>query len=202
MDFSDSLLVKYGAVIIGYAVLGLPVFGPQKEAYLTKISNKASTITEDYIRNSSLLINLAKAIGRLVISYKEIQSLAGYTTVLFQMQCVLEDLNKGKYQRTLIEDSKAFGVNDSNGNSSIKFQQGNIQISQNYIELIQVPIITPNGDKLVKPMSIKITSGMNVVISGPNGCGKSSLFRILGGLWPIFNGTLIRPDMDKLFYIP
>ena len=65
-----------------------------------------------------------------------------------------------------------------------------------------MPIITPNGDKLVKPMSIKITSGMNVVISGPNGCGKSSLFRILGGLWPIFNGTLISPDMDKLFYIP
>ena len=28
MGTTDSLLVKYGAVIIGYSVVGLPVFGP------------------------------------------------------------------------------------------------------------------------------------------------------------------------------
>ncbi len=72
MGTVDSLLVKYGAVIVGYAVLGLPVFGPGSAEYLKKISSNPSTITKDYVRNSSLLINLAKAVGRLVISYKEI----------------------------------------------------------------------------------------------------------------------------------
>lgn len=72
MGTFDSLLVKYGAVIIGYAVVGLPVFGAGSKEYLEKIGNDPSAITRDYIRNSSLLINLAKAIGRLVISYKEI----------------------------------------------------------------------------------------------------------------------------------
>jgi ATP-binding cassette subfamily D (ALD) protein 3 len=28
MGVFDSMLVKYGAVMVGYAVLGLPVFGP------------------------------------------------------------------------------------------------------------------------------------------------------------------------------
>jgi len=57
MGIVDSMLVKYGAVMVGYTVLGLPVFGPQSSEYLKKVGNKDTEITKDYIRNSSLLIN-------------------------------------------------------------------------------------------------------------------------------------------------
>jgi ATP-binding cassette subfamily D (ALD) protein 3 len=72
MGIFDSMLVKYGAVMVGYTVVGLPVFGPGSEEYLRKRAGDEAGITKDYVRNSSLLINLAKAIGRLVVSYKEI----------------------------------------------------------------------------------------------------------------------------------
>jgi ATP-binding cassette subfamily D (ALD) protein 3 len=72
MGIFDSLLVKYGAFIVGYTIIGLPVFGPNKEKYLAKVGNDSSKITKDFVKNSSLLINLAKAIGRVVVSYKEI----------------------------------------------------------------------------------------------------------------------------------
>lgn len=68
----DVILVKYGASMIGYTILGLPVFGPGNKEYLEQIKNDVPMMTNDYMRNSSLLINLSKAIGRLVISYKEI----------------------------------------------------------------------------------------------------------------------------------
>jgi ATP-binding cassette subfamily D (ALD) protein 3 len=61
MGIFDSMTVKYGAVLCGYTILGLPVF---KKGALNKFSpnEMASNITKDYIKNSSLLINLAKVI--------------------------------------------------------------------------------------------------------------------------------------------
>lgn len=65
-----------------------------------------------------------------------------------------------------------------------------------------VPILSPNGDTLIQSMSFEIKPGMHLMISGPNGCGKSSLFRILGELWPVFGGRLQKPNIEKIFYIP
>lgn len=59
----------------------------------------------------------------------------------------------------------------------------------------------------LKDINFEIAPGKNVLVTGPNGSGKSGLFRILGGLWPIPNGTIQKPggncvSLKDIYYVP
>jgi len=194
MKAFNGFLQKYGSVMCGYTVLGLPVFGARSSEYLAQVRT-SSDITSDYIRNSSLLINLSKAIGRIVTSYEDIQRLAGYTKLVSKVKRVLIDLGEGNYSREMVMSKEQMIER------RVSPGKGEYAHADDRIEFESVSVITPNGDTLVHDISFSIRSGENCMIVGPNGCGKSSLFRMLGKLWPLWNGRLSAPE-HSLFYIP
>ena len=104
MGIFDSILVKYGAFVFGYVIVGLPIFGPRSAEYLKRINGDESIIVRDYVKNTGMLINLAKAIGKLIISYKEVQNLAGFTSLVTEIDVALNDMEKGKFVRTIVND--------------------------------------------------------------------------------------------------
>lgn len=73
---------------------------------------------------------------------------------------------------------------------------GRIINKDNIIHFEHVPLVTPNGDVLIEDMSFEVHSGMNVLVCGPNGCGKSSLFRVLGEV------GLLQPNRGHLWLFP
>ncbi|KAI9323415.1 ABC transporter transmembrane region 2-domain-containing protein [Dichotomocladium elegans] len=197
----DSVLVKYCATMTAYYLLARPVFDPKyATAHMGSFNDDPTKLMEDYSRNSSYLINLSQAVGRLILTGRDLTRFAGYTSRVAELFEVLKDVRKGKYNRTMVSTDD--GESTKNMTVSSDEVKGKVIVKDGVIIFDHVPIVTPNSDVLLKDLSFKVSTGMNCLISGPNGCGKSSLFRILGDLWPLFGGTVTKPEPSKLFYVP
>ncbi|WOD41180.1 ABC transporter ATP-binding protein/permease [Nodosilinea sp. E11] len=62
---------------------------------------------------------------------------------------------------------------------------------------------TPNYQRtLVENLSIDIPDKTGLLIVGPSGCGKSSLLRAIAGLWHSGSGTIHRPELDSILFLP
>lgn len=65
------------------------------------------------------------------------------------------------------------------------------------VELRDIEVRTPVGDRLIDPLDVQLAEGDSLVITGRSGAGKTTLLRSLAELWPYASGTLCRPDGDN-----
>lgn len=71
------------------------------------------------------------------------------------------------------------------------------------LALTDFTLQTPNYQRtLVENLSIDIPDKSGLLIVGPSGCGKSSLLRAIAGLWQSGSGTIHRPDLDNILFLP
>ncbi|XP_077592027.1 ATP-binding cassette sub-family D member 3a isoform X2 [Stigmatopora nigra] len=196
MGFVDSIIAKYIATVVGYLVVSRPflnLYHPRHQ------HSTQSELLEDYYQSGRMLLRMSQALGRIVLAGREMTRLSGFTTRITELIKVLKDLNSGKYERTMVSQQKDFNTAE---NLTLVPGNGQIIIRDNIIKFDHAPLATPNGDILIRDLTFEVSSGTNVLVCGPNGCGKSSLFRVLGELWPLFGGRLTKPERGKLFYVP
>jgi ABC-type uncharacterized transport system fused permease/ATPase subunit len=77
--------------------------------------------------------------------------------------------------------------------------------STDLIQIVKLRIVLPDEYEhrvLQSNINLNAKRGDRVLISGATGCGKTSLFRICAGLWPI-DAELVRlPARNQTIYIP
>ncbi|WWC88124.1 uncharacterized protein L201_003028 [Kwoniella dendrophila CBS 6074] len=189
---AEEGVIKWVWGSLGLCICAIPVFAGEM---LGMKGGDLGTRTEGFVTNRRLLLSSSDAFGRVMYSYKELAELAGYTARVSDLFDTMEDVKAGHYQKKLVSSAK---IED---NAKMLQGRGKI-IEADEIRFDQVPLISPNGDVLVKSMSFNVEPGKHLLVVGPNGCGKSSLFRILGGLWPVYGGTVYKPPARSFTYIP
>jgi len=72
-----------------------------------------------------------------------------------------------------------------------------------HLALEAVTLSPPQSDRvLIKELSLTLTPGDALLITGASGCGKSSLLRAIAGLWDRGSGTIQHPPVEHVFFLP
>ncbi|CAG8830373.1 5177_t:CDS:2, partial [Racocetra persica] len=178
--FTES--ISYFGSILSYLIIAILIFnGTYDNVEKDKLSGIISM-------NSFIVLYLIYRFTRIVDQSVEISDLAGYTARIGQLLEALQEIDN---ELENVEIDSPFSSQLS-GELIITFDQ--------------VSISSPSGHQLLSDFKFFIEQEKNLMIIGPNGSGKTSLLRVMCGLWPTTKGRIIIPrtsNQQKLFiYLP
>ncbi|KAJ3474788.1 hypothetical protein NLG97_g9694 [Lecanicillium saksenae] len=204
----EDFILKYSWSAYGYLLASLPVFLPawggvgglSEMAEQAQKGGRERNRMKDFITNKRLMLSLADAGGRMMYSIKDLAELAGYTSRVYTLISTLHRVHADAY----------YLRNAQNELYSLSDVQGTIQKGFDGVRFEGVPIVAPSlwpqgGDELVDSLSMIVRSGEHLLISGPNGVGKTAIARVLAGLWPVYRGLVSRPKNigeDGVMFLP
>jgi len=202
----EDFILKYSWSAFGYLITSLPVFLPAWGGLAASEgvhANHERDRMKEFVTNKRLMLSLADAGGRMMYSIKDLAELAGSTSRVYTLISTLHRVHASAYNLPARSGPgpELFSLADV---------QGTVAKGFDGIRLEQVPIVAPalwpqGGNELIDELSFTVRPGEHLIITGPNGVGKSAVARIVAGLWPTYRGLVSRPrttGTDGVMFLP
>jgi ATP-binding cassette subfamily D (ALD) long-chain fatty acid import protein len=201
----EDFVLKYSWSAFGYLITSLPIFLPAwggisgaPDLPGSEKSTRERNRMKEFITNKRLMLSLADAGGRMMYSIKDLSELAGYTSRVYTLISTLHRVHADAYYPPPTSSPDLYSLADI---------QGTVHKGFDGIRLEHVPVVAPalhpmGGDELLESLSFIVHSGDHLLITGPNGVGKSAVARIAAGLWPTYRGLVSRPRNNGVMFLP
>ncbi|KAM9653195.1 lysosomal cobalamin transporter ABCD4 isoform 10-T10 [Morphnus guianensis] len=166
----------YLGSILSYVIIAIPIFsGVYGDLSPTELSALVS-------KNAFVSIYLIGCFSQLIDLSSTVTDVAGYTHRIGELQETL--LSLGRKKNNSYSEAKASW--DLDGHS------GEDPVPRDTAFLLErMTLSVPSSGKLlIKDLSLRISQGNSVMIVGNTGTGKTSLLRVLGGLWESTQGSI------------
>ncbi|CAH3167261.1 unnamed protein product, partial [Porites evermanni] len=178
----------YLGAIFSYLIIAIAVFGGMYDSMsVTELSAQIS-------RNSFFAMYLINCWTKIIDLSNDISSMAGYVHRIGQLLEYFNESDKQQLEKEHQESLRDENLASHGGNGDTVFKLSCISYSP------------PNcTDPLVRDLDLEISHGKNILITGCTGSGKSSLFRVLCGIWKPISGEVLRflPLSPKaVFFLP
>ncbi|XP_074886311.1 lysosomal cobalamin transporter ABCD4 isoform X6 [Buteo buteo] len=167
----------YLGSILSYVIIAIPIFsGVYGDLSPTELSALVS-------KNAFVSIYLIGCFSQLIDLSSTVTDVAGYTHRIGELQETL--LSLGRKKNNNYSEAKASW--DLDGSHS-----GEDPVPRDTAFLLErMTLSVPSSGKLlIKDLSLRISQGNSVMIVGNTGTGKTSLLRVLGGLWESTQGSI------------
>lgn len=197
----DGYFVKYFASCVALVVYAAPIY------FMDPASRgDQGQLTGDYIRSMRLLQNTSRSVGDLILVYKRVSNLAGHTARVAELleqvkQLSCEDCEHKELFRRNVSATHLLGIVEDEGLHSPPPSPKRSVSADDHIRVNRVCLDSPDGTPLIRELTFEVARGISVLLMGPNGCGKSSLFRVMAGLWPLQAGEVSMPEKSRIFYL-
>jgi putative ATP-binding cassette transporter len=70
------------------------------------------------------------------------------------------------------------------------------------LDVENLTVCRPDGTPLIEDLTLRLSPGQALLVTGTSGCGKTTLLRSLADLWPYADGTVRRPTAGRVLFLP
>ena len=200
IDLSVNLFQYLGA-IVSYLVIAVPIFSGVYD------DKEPSELAQIISETAFVCMYLVYQLGLYVSVTSKVASLAGSTHRVAELIERLTEINKSEEEElTEIVDDEDTWSEDSRSELMKESEDIVPALSSEaetvFFRLEGVSFKPPGWEKnIISDLSLTVMKNCNLLIMGQSGCGKSSLVRVLRGVWPHSGQLEVTVKEEDLLYL-